>query len=139
MPSDATRPAALIADVRHEGLRIAGQVVGAGRAVHTAVHNPFTGQLVGTVPKAPLAEVRQAFAIARAYQARLTRFERANILSKAAVSGSYKLLGREGRPGLLAGIRKRALHPNYIAYQRVIDEANTAEILRIKHVAHPTP
>ena len=71
MPSDATRPGALIADVRHEGLRIAVQVVGAGRAAHTAVHNPFTGQLVGTVPKATLDEVRQAFAIARAYQARL--------------------------------------------------------------------
>ena len=86
MPSDAGRPAAMTADVRHEGLRIAGQVVGAGRAAHIAVHNPFTGQLVGTVPKATLDEVRRALTIARAYQARLTRFERANILHQAAAA-----------------------------------------------------
>ena len=72
--------------MKHEGLRIAGQVVGVGRAAHIAVHNPFTGQLVGTVPKATLDEVRQAFTIAHAYQARLTRFERANILNKAAAA-----------------------------------------------------
>ena len=86
MPSDAGRPAAMTADVRHEGLRIAGQVVGAGRAAHIAVHNPFTGQLVGTVPKATLDEVHRALTIARAYQARLTRFERANILHQAAAA-----------------------------------------------------
>ena len=86
MPSDTTRPAAMSADLRHEGLRIAGQVVGIGRAAHIAVHNPFSGQLVSTVPKATLDEVRQAFAIAHAYQARLTRFERANILNQAAAA-----------------------------------------------------
>ena len=51
-----------MSDPRHEGLRIAGQVVGAHRAAHIAVHNPHTGALVGTVPKATLDEVRQAFA-----------------------------------------------------------------------------
>ncbi|MCU0814055.1 MAG: aldehyde dehydrogenase family protein, partial [Burkholderiaceae bacterium] len=71
-------------DVRHEGLRIAGEVVGAGRAEHIAVHDPFTHRLVGTVPKATLAEVRRAFDIARGYRARLSRFERANILNRAA-------------------------------------------------------
>ena len=71
---------------RIEGLRIGGQVVGAGRAGHIAVHNPHTGELVGTVPKATLAEVREAYAIARSHRARLTRFERANILNKAAAS-----------------------------------------------------
>ncbi len=72
--------------VRHEGLRIAGQVVGAGRDRHIAVHNPFTGALVGTVPKATPEEVREAYRIAHAYKARLTRFERANILNKAAAA-----------------------------------------------------
>ena len=72
--------------VRHEGLRIAGEVVGVGRAAHIAVHNPFTGALVGTVPKATLAEVRRAFDIARRYHARLSRFERANILNQAAAA-----------------------------------------------------
>ncbi len=73
-------------DVKHEGLRIGGQVVGAGRAAHIAVHNPYTGALVGTVPKATLAEVQQAFSIAQSYKARLSRFERANILNKAAAA-----------------------------------------------------
>ncbi len=72
--------------VRHEGLRIAGEVVGVGRAAHIAVHNPFTGALVGTVPKATLAEVRRALDIARRYHARLSRFERANILNQAAAA-----------------------------------------------------
>jgi len=75
MPSD---------DVRHEGLRLAGRSVGAGRAARIEVHNPYTGVLVGTVPKATQGEVREAFSIARGYKARLTRFERANILNKAA-------------------------------------------------------
>ena len=73
-------------DVKHEGLRIGGQVVGVGRAAHIAVHNPYTGALVGTVPKATLAEVQQAFTIAKAYKARLSRFERANILNKGAAT-----------------------------------------------------
>ena len=72
--------------VRHEGLRIAGHVVGAGRDRHIAVHNPFTGALVGTVPKATPEEGREAYRIAHAYKARLTRFERANILNKAAAA-----------------------------------------------------
>ncbi|MEP6877055.1 MAG: phosphonoacetaldehyde dehydrogenase, partial [Burkholderiales bacterium] len=49
------------------------------------VHNPFTNQAIASVPKATLAEVHQAFAIAKAYKSRLTRFERANILNKTAV------------------------------------------------------
>jgi putative phosphonoacetaldehyde dehydrogenase len=75
-----------MSEPRHEGLRIAGQVLGAHRAAHIAVHNPHTGALVGTVPKATLDEVREAFHIAKAYQARLSRFERANILNKAAAA-----------------------------------------------------
>ncbi|GCL62374.1 phosphonoacetaldehyde dehydrogenase [Pseudaquabacterium pictum] len=75
-----------MSEPRHDGLRVAGQVVGAGRAAHIAVNNPFTGALVGTVPKATLDEVRQAFGIARGYRATLSRFERANILNKAAAA-----------------------------------------------------
>jgi phosphonoacetaldehyde dehydrogenase len=48
------------------------------------VRYPFTGEVVGTVPKATVAEVREAFAAARAYKPRLTRYERATILQKAA-------------------------------------------------------
>lgn len=71
-------------DVRHEGLRIAGETVGAGRAERIEVRHPYDGRLVGTVPKATLAEVRRAFDIARGHRARLSRHERAAILNRAA-------------------------------------------------------
>jgi len=48
------------------------------------VFNPFTRRSVGAVPKAGVDEVRAALARAHAYRPRLTRFERAQILDKAA-------------------------------------------------------
>ena len=48
------------------------------------VHNPYTGELVGTVPRATVTDVRRAFDIARAYRPRLSRYERSRILSAAA-------------------------------------------------------
>ncbi len=48
------------------------------------VHYPYTGEVVGTVPKATVDEVRAAFAAARAYKPTLTRFQRASIMQKAA-------------------------------------------------------
>lgn len=68
--------------MRNELLRIAGEKV-AGEG-HIDVRNPFTRELVGTVPKATLQQVRETFEIARAYQPTLSRFERANILNRAA-------------------------------------------------------
>ena len=73
--------------MRHEALRIAGQKVGADDrddSRRITVRNPFTRQVVGSVPKATLAEVEQAYAAAHAYKARLSRFERSNILNRAA-------------------------------------------------------
>jgi putative phosphonoacetaldehyde dehydrogenase len=74
-----------IAD-RHESMRIAGEKVGGGRggAGRIDVFNPYNGKLVGSVPKATVDEVRRAFEIARGYRARLSRFERATILERAA-------------------------------------------------------
>ena len=68
----------------NESLRIAGHKVGAtdGRVIE--VRNPFTRQVVGTVPKASLAQVREAFEIARAHRAKLSRAERAGILNRAS-------------------------------------------------------
>jgi phosphonoacetaldehyde dehydrogenase len=63
-------------------MRIAGREVGGNRVIE--VRNPFTDALVGTVPKASIDDVRGAFAIARGYRARLTRFERSEILNKTA-------------------------------------------------------
>ena len=70
----------------NHGMRLAGEKVGADRTGDRCipVYNPFTTRCIGSVPKATLAEVRQAFAIAHAYKPRLTRFERANILNKTA-------------------------------------------------------
>jgi aldehyde dehydrogenase (NAD+) len=74
-------------DVRHgavlrEKMRIAGEQVGAERSID--VRNPYTGALVGTVPKASVDDIRRAFAIARAYRPALTRHDRYRILYRAA-------------------------------------------------------
>ena len=72
--------------MRNEGFRLAGRTVGAGRAECITVHNPFTREVVGRVPKATVDEVREAFAIGLAHKQRLSRFERANILQRAAAA-----------------------------------------------------
>ena len=69
-------------ELRHEAMRIGGERVRRERCIE--VFNPYTNELIGSVPKATLEDVRRAFAIAHAYRPRLTRFERANILNKAA-------------------------------------------------------
>ena len=72
---------------RHESMRIAGEKIGGGRSGDRSIEvfDPFTAKVIGSVPKATVAEVRQAFAIAHAYRPKLTRFERANVLNKTAV------------------------------------------------------
>jgi len=69
-----------------EALRIAGEQIGADREGERVIEvfDPYTGQLVGSVPKATLEEVRRAIAIGHAYRPKLTRYERSNILNKAA-------------------------------------------------------
>src|SRR6478735_6792573 len=71
---------------RHESMRIAGEKVGGERSGERAIEvfNPFTRQRIGSVPKATVEEVRRALAIARGYRAKLSRFERAEILNKTA-------------------------------------------------------
>ena len=75
-------------EFRHESMRIAGEKLGAERGGERTIEvfNPYTRQCIGSVPKATVEEVRRAFAIARGYRAQLTRFERSNVLNKAAVS-----------------------------------------------------
>lgn len=51
----------------------------------------------------------------------------------------HPLLGREGRPGLPAGVRELVLDPHYIAFYRVIEGSRTIEILRVKHTSQQTP
>jgi len=73
----ATTPAPL-----SETMRIAGERVGSARTLE--VRNPYTGEVVGFVPKASVDDIRRAFAIARAYKPRLTRYERYEICRRAA-------------------------------------------------------
>jgi phosphonoacetaldehyde dehydrogenase len=68
------------------GMRLAGEKFGADRGGYRciAVFNPYTREHIASVPKATLAEVQRAFAIAHGYRAGLTRYERANILNRTA-------------------------------------------------------
>jgi putative phosphonoacetaldehyde dehydrogenase/phosphonoacetate hydrolase len=67
---------------RAETLRLAGER--ATRARTLDVFDPYSGLRVGTVPMASVDDVRAAFAYAGAYEAKLTRYERAQILERAA-------------------------------------------------------
>jgi putative phosphonoacetaldehyde dehydrogenase len=62
-------------------MRIAGEKVHCDRVIE--IRYPYTGELVATVPKASLADVRRAIHIARQYQPKLTRHERYKILMRA--------------------------------------------------------
>ena len=68
--------------IRREAMRIAGRKVETDRTIE--VLNPYTGEVVGTVPAARPEHVREAFATARAFKARLTRYERQQILQRTA-------------------------------------------------------
>jgi len=74
--------------MRVESLRLAGEKIGADRSGDRCItiRNPYTGQPVGSVPKATLAEVQRALQIARDYKPKLSRFDRANILNQAAAA-----------------------------------------------------
>jgi aldehyde dehydrogenase (NAD+) len=67
---------------RKESLRIGGQRIGRQRVIE--VNNPYTGDCIGSVPKAAIEDVRRAFEIARAYRPTLSRYERSQILQRAA-------------------------------------------------------
>ena len=57
--------------VRRESMRIAGRLVETGDTLD--VFNPFTNEVVGTVPAARPEHGRGAFAEARAFEPKLTR------------------------------------------------------------------
>ena len=65
-----------------EKMRIGGERVG-GKAV-LEVRNPYSGAVVGTVPKGTVDDVRRAFAIAKAYKPALTRYQRYEICKRTA-------------------------------------------------------
>jgi aldehyde dehydrogenase (NAD+) len=67
--------------VRREALRIGGEKVHRDRVIE--VRYPYTGEVVATVPRASVEDVRRAFRIAREYKPKLTRYERYKILMRA--------------------------------------------------------
>ncbi len=75
-----TKPAAVT--VRHEMMRIAGKRVDAADRIE--VRNPYDNTVVGTVPAARPEHVRDAFAKAKAFKPKLTRYERQQILLRTA-------------------------------------------------------
>ncbi len=63
-------------------MRIAGDLVGNTRTIE--VRNPFSGAVVGTIPKGTVDDIRRAIAAAMGYRAKLTRYERSQIMLRAA-------------------------------------------------------
>ncbi len=85
---------------RAETLRLEGERAARPRSFD--VFDPYTGTRVGTAALASVDDVRAAFNYAAAYQPKLTRYERSQILERAAA-----LLREENRRGVgsdLAGI-----------------------------------
>ncbi|MDJ1160060.1 phosphonoacetaldehyde dehydrogenase [Chelatococcus sp. SYSU_G07232] len=76
-PRTAAKPA-----FRREAMRIAGKPVATDEAIE--VFNPYTGEVVGTVPAARPEHVREAFARAKAFKPKLSRYERQQILLRTA-------------------------------------------------------
>jgi len=74
--------------VRHEAMRIAGKKVDTQERIE--VRDPYTGDVVGTVPKGTAQHARQAFAAGKAFKAKLTRYERQKILLTTAEKLSSK-------------------------------------------------
>src|SRR3984957_9790161 len=64
-----------------ESLRIAGEKVRRDRIIE--VRHPYSGEVIGTVPKATVEDVIRALKIARGFRATLTRYERYKILMAA--------------------------------------------------------
>jgi aldehyde dehydrogenase (NAD+) len=70
--------------LRHESLTIGGARVAADRVLE--VLNPYTGAVVGTVPKASVDTARRAIGVAKAFRSSLSRYERYRICYRAAES-----------------------------------------------------
>ena len=70
--------------INHQKMRIAGKLVDGDTDKIIEVLNPYTNEVVGTVPRASRKQIAEAFDIAAAYKSKLTRYERQQILSKTA-------------------------------------------------------
>ena len=68
-------------DIRHEAMRIDGEKVDTDARIE--VRYPYTNAVIGTVPAGDAGHARRAFEIAATYRARLSRYERSEILKRA--------------------------------------------------------
>ena len=73
------RPATAI---RHEAMRIGGEKVSTEDVIE--VRYPYTDEVIGTVPAGTAEHAARAFEIAAGYRPKLTRYERQQILFRAA-------------------------------------------------------
>jgi len=69
-------------EIRREAMRIGGRKVTTPDVIE--VRYPYTNEVVGTVPAGKAEHAAEAFAIAAAYKPKLTRYERQQILFRAA-------------------------------------------------------
>src|SRR4051812_9099777 len=69
-------------DIRREAMRVGGERMMRDHVIE--VRNPYTGALVGTVPKGTPADVERAIAIGKSYKPKLTRHERYAICYRVA-------------------------------------------------------
>jgi phosphonoacetaldehyde dehydrogenase len=68
--------------VRHEAMRIAGRKVDMAERID--VLNPYTNEVVGTVPRGRAEHAREAFKIGKGFKSKLTRYDRQKILMTTA-------------------------------------------------------
>ncbi len=68
--------------ILNETMRIAGKKVSADRGLE--VFNPYNNQVVGTVPLASLAQIRETYETVAPYKATLSRHDRSKILRTTA-------------------------------------------------------
>ncbi|MFT7060117.1 MAG: acyl-CoA reductase-like NAD-dependent aldehyde dehydrogenase, partial [Pseudorhodobacter sp.] len=69
-------------EIRHEAMRIGGEKVFTDDVIE--VRYPYTNEVVGTVPAGRPEHVARAFEIAAKYKSKLSRYERQQILFRAA-------------------------------------------------------
>jgi putative phosphonoacetaldehyde dehydrogenase len=90
---------------RAETLRLKGER--AARARSLDVFDPYTGMRVGTVPMASVDDVRAAFDYAAGYTAKLTRYERSQILERAGMLLRERVEEASDLISLEAGLSKQ--------------------------------
>ncbi len=80
MQENAVRPKLPVKS--HEQMRVAGKLVDAERRIE--VLNPYTNEVVATVPAADPRQVAEAFRIGNAYKSKLSKYDRQKILLNTA-------------------------------------------------------